>query len=358
MKIATLDVNSSSWSATLSQLPHDVYHLSEYVALDAQRTQTIPEAFLIQDEDKIFFAPYLLRSCADIVDYAPDCAPTEVYDIISPYGYPGILMSEAAINSPEFPDFALQKFQHTLQERGVCSAFLRLHPILGEKFAKVFQSDPLIENGKTVSIDLTLDEGTIWAKTRRGHQSTINKCIRSGLSARTVPFADYIDEFITIYEETMDRVQAKDSYYFDRDYFEGLLKLGEKVHLGIVELEGEIVCACLFFESCGIVQAHLGGTKTEFLKQSPFNLLLHQMRLWAKARGNQYLHIGGGVGGQKDNLYTFKSGFSKQRHEFFTLRSVVDTKKYNDLVQLRAESMNKSVEELKQSQFFPAYRAV
>lgn len=354
MKIATLDVNNYLWLETLSQLPHDVYHLPDYVALDAKRTETLPEAFLLQDEDKIFFAPYLLRSCADIID----SSQTEVYDIISPYGYPGILMSEAAINNPEFPDVALQQFRQTLQSRGVCSAFLRLHPILGEKFAKVFQSDPLMENGKTVSIDLTLDEDKIWAKTRRGHQSTINKCIRLGLTAKTVPFAEYLDEFIDIYEETMDRVEAKDSYYFTREYFEGLLKLGDKVHLGVVESEGKIVCVCLFFESCGIVQAHLGGTRTEFLKQSPFNLLLHQMRLWAKARGNKYLHIGGGVGGKKDNLYTFKSGFSKQRHEFFTLRSVVDTEQYNDLLQFRAKSINKSVEELQESQFFPAYRAV
>ena len=243
MNTVTLDVNHPLWSATLEQLNHDVYHLPDYVALDANRTETIPEAFLLQDDDKIFFAPYLLRSCKDILG----SAETELYDVISPYGYPGILMSKAALDHPEFPDFALQKFFNTLQARKVCSAFLRQHPILSEGFAKVLQSDPLQENGKTVSIDLTLDEGQIWAKTRRGHQSTINKCKRLGLVARTVSYAEYIDEFIDIYEETMDRVKAKDNYYFSREYFEGLLKLGDKVHLGIVELEGEIGSACLFF---------------------------------------------------------------------------------------------------------------
>lgn len=353
MKIKTLDIHNPLWSATLAQLPHDVYHLPDYVALEAKRTQNLPEAFILQDEDKIFFAPYLLRSCSDIVN----STQTDVYDIISPYGYPGILMSQTAINNQEFPDFALQKFLQTLQTRGVCSAFLRLHPILGEKFTKLFPSDYLIKNGKTVSIDLTLNEDQIWAKIRKGHQSTINKCIRLGLNARTVPYAEYIDEFMAIYKETMDRVKAENIYYFSLDYFKGLLKLGNKIQLGIVESENQIVCACLFFESCGIVQAHLGGTKTKFLKQSPFNLLLHQMCLWAKARGNQYLHIGGGVGAKKDNLYTFKSGFSKQRHDYFTLRTVVDAQRYDDLLQFRAKSVSKSVEELRQSQFFPAYRA-
>jgi hypothetical protein len=393
MKIVTLDVNHPLWLATLEKLPHDVYHLPDYVALDARRTKTLGEAFLLQDDAKIFFAPYLLRSCADIAE----SSGAKIYDIISPYGYPGILMSDAAAKHREFPDFALQQFHQALQVKGVCSAFLRLHPILGENFAKVFQSEItppykdgafllnslnggpwcgltvnpcngfsrcsnrwsnfLRENGKTISIDLTLDENKMWAKTRKGHQSTINKCIRLGFSARIVSFAQYLDKFICIYEETMNRVKAIDSYYFSRDYFEGLLKLGDKVHLGVVELKEEIVCACLFFESCGIVQAHLGGTKSEFLKQSPFNLLLHYMRLWAKQRGNQYLHIGGGVGGKQDNLYTFKSGFSQQRHDFFTLRLIVDLERYNDLLQFRANAINKSVEELQQSPFFPAYRA-
>ncbi len=81
------------------------------------------------------------------------------------------------------------------------------------------------------------------------------------------------------------------------------------------------------------------------------------MSMWAKARGNNYLHIGGGVGGKQDNLYTFKSGFSKQRHDFFTLRSIVDPQRYQVLMQSRAKALNKSVEDLQRAQFFPAYRA-
>ena len=352
MKSVVLDPQDTSWSETLQLMSHDVYHLPEYVALDAKRTQTIPQAFVYQDEAKIFFVPYLLRSCEDI-----NLDETKAYDIISPYGYPGILINEAALDSTDFAKAAFQKFRQTLQERGVCSAFFRLHPILGEKFTHLLEPDCFQEDGKTVSIDLTLDEDRIWAKTRRGHQSTINKCIRLGLTAKTVSASEHLDQFIDIYEETMNRVKAKDVYYFSRDYFEDLLKLEDKLHLGIVESEGEMICASLFFESCGIIQAHLGGTKNDFLKQSPFNLLLHHMRLWAKARGNKYLHIGGGVGGKKDNLYTFKSGFSKQRHAFFTMRFVVDQNIYDRLLKLRAKSIDKSVEELQQSHFFPAYRA-
>ena len=353
MNIKILNINDPLWSQTLDKLPHDVYHLPEYVALDAKRTKTRPEAFLLESEECIFFVPYLLRSCADI----DNISQTKVYDIVSPYGYPGILVCESGINTSGFINLAFEKFYQTLKERNVCSAFLRLHPILGEKMSNTSELN-LQENGSTVSIDLTLEKNLIWAKTRRGHQSTINRCIRLGFNARTVSCAEYIDEFIDIYQETMNRVQAKDIYYFSREYFTELIKLENKVHLGIVELESEIVCACIFFESCGIVQAHLGGTKTKYLEYSPFNLLLHHMRLWAKARDNKYLHIGGGVDGKKDNLYTFKSGFSKQRHKFFTLRSIVNNITYQNLLESRAKLLNKTIEELTDSQFFPAYRTI
>jgi hypothetical protein len=86
--------------------------------------------------------------------------------------------------------------------------------------------------------------------------------------------------------------------------------------------------------------------------------LLHFVRLWAKERGNEFLHLGGGVGGTKeDKLYVFKSGFSRQRHPFLTLRLITDEEKYLHLTHLRAKALNMQVDSLLNSSFFPAYRA-
>ena len=354
MNVTILDLENPLWKETLEKLRHDAYHLPEYVALEAKRNNNQPEALLVSEEDKIFFVPYLLRSCNNVVAVAEN--ESEIYDAISPYGYPGILLSDSARSSAEFTHHALKELQQNFKSRGICSAFLRFHPILSDNFTEVFPPSSLTDNGETVSIDLSPDAKKIWAQTRRGHQSTINKCKRLGLTARTVSFAEYMNEFIAIYQETMDRLTAKDSYYFNREYFTDLLKLGDNLHLVIVESDSHIICASLFFECCGIVQAHLGGTKTEFLKQSPFNLLLHHARLWAKERGNKFLHIGGGVGGNKDKLFTFKSGFSRQRHQFFTMRLIIDEAKYEHLVRNKAQTKNISVSQLKKSNFFPAYR--
>jgi lipid II:glycine glycyltransferase (peptidoglycan interpeptide bridge formation enzyme) len=160
-----------------------------------------------------------------------------------------------------------------------------------------------------------------------------------------------------IYRETMDRVQAKESYYFGRDYFARLAEMPGHVHCGVVESEGRPAAACIFFECGGIVQAHLGGTRSEFLNKSPFHLLLYSAAEWARARGNRYLHMGGGVGGSNDRLLQFKRGFSPLRFPFSTLRLVTDEGKYRALTTRRARAAAVSVEEVSCGDFFPAYRA-
>lgn len=130
-----------------------------------------------------------------------------------------------------------------------------------------------------------------------------------------------------------------------------------QVHCCVVESEGRPAAACIFFECGGIVQAHLGGTRSDFLNRSPFHLLLYSAAGWAKSRGNRYLHLGGGVGGSNDRLLQFKRGFSELLFPFSTLRLITDEGKYRELTTRRAHAADVSVEDVSSGQFFPAYRA-
>jgi Acetyltransferase (GNAT) domain len=352
----TIDLSNPLWRQTLQTLRHDVYHLPEYLALEAKRTNALAEAVLIQDGAKIFFLPYLIRRCDDL--FGSDWLDREIFDVVSPYGYPGILMSPAAVDSPSFLNLAMQQFIQLLRSQKICSAFLRLHPILNSTLPDIYSSDICQVTGETISIDLTLTEEDIWQQTRSDHRKDINRQKRSGSLAQMLPFAPHFDEFIAIYEETMDRTGAAKLYYFGRDFFAGLLALGEKLHLGAVEIEGEIASCCLITECCGIVQTYLGGTKNKFLKQTPDKLLFDHVRFWAKTRGNQVFHLGGGVGSAQDGVYNFKAGFSKQRSQFSTLRLITDSETYLHLVNARAKYLKTDPEQLMQANFFPAYRIV
>ena len=354
MDFAHLEIDDPQWREALRRLDHDFYHLPEYVRLDGEWNRARPMAFLARSGDEELFIPYLLRHCDGL--FPESVGGEKVYDVVSPYGYPGLLLSDAARQSPRFARQAIHRLSDTLREMGVCSAFFRMHPLLRDGLSELFPEGFFTAAGETVAMDLSLDEGELWKGIREGHQWTIKKCKKLGFVPRMVSLREYVERVMEIYRETMDRVQAKESYYFGGDYF---ARLGEMpgVHCGVVESEGQPAAACIFFECAGIVQAHLGGTKSEFLNRSPFHLLLYSAAGWAKSRGNRYLHIGGGVGGSNDPLLQFKRGFSQLLFPFSTLRLITDEGKYRELTTRRAEAADVSVEEVSCGDFFPAYRA-
>ncbi|NJR59172.1 MAG: GNAT family N-acetyltransferase [Cyanobacteria bacterium CRU_2_1] len=351
MNFQVIDPSDSLWREILHTLRHDFYHLPEYLTLEATRFAAVPEAVLISDREAIFFAPYLLRPCRNISE--EEFHLSESFDVVSPNGYAGILLNEAAICKPGFIATAMQKLIHFFQDRRICSAFLRLHPLLNDRFNELYPSEFCEASLETITIDLTLSEVEIWQQTRSSHRNRINKCKRAGFIARRVPFSPYLDEFISIYNETMDRVQASPSAYFYHEYFWRLADiLGETLDLWIVEFHNEIASAGLFTECCGIVQYHLGGTRTAFLKYSPIVLLFDDVRWCMKERGNEQMHLGGGVGGSKDSLHHFKAGFSQRKCRLPLLRLITDSKEYDRLVEIRAKSLNVQTEQLLRTGFF------
>ncbi|HZP35440.1 MAG TPA: GNAT family N-acetyltransferase [Methylomirabilota bacterium] len=355
MDVAHLTLDDPRWSDALRRLPHDFYHRPEYVGLDADWNGARPQAFLARSGDEQLFIPYLLRRCEGLEPEPSHREP--VYDVVSPYGYPGLLLSEAARRSPRFARGAVRALSETLRDMRVCSAFFRMHPLLGRDIPALFPEGFFTPGGETVAMDLTLDDRALWKAVREGHQWTIKKCTRLGFEARMVPLREHLETFMEIYRDTMNRVRARESYYFGPDYFARLADMPEGVHCGVVQWQGRTAAACIFFECGGLVQAHLGGTRSEFLSRSPFHLLLYFAAEWAQSRGNRYLHLGGGVGGSRDRLLHFKRGFSPLLFPFRTLRLVTDPAAYQELTVRRARAADVPVEQVAGTGFFPAYRA-
>ena len=162
-----------------------------------------------------------------------------------------------------------------------------------------------------------------------------------------------MDAFMRLYGATMERLQADPYYYFGADYFEGIKKaLGTKLHLCVVEIDGEIAAGTLFTEVEGLVEYHLSASDERFTRERPTKLLIHHARAWAKARGNRWLHLGGGLGAAHDNLFQFKAGFSTLRQPFRTWRVVTDEPAYLRLVRdVRPASDGQD-----RAGFFPEYR--
>jgi Acetyltransferase (GNAT) domain len=357
-KAQVISPTDSQWQKYLDIVPHDFYHLSGYLELEAQRHQGRAEAIAIEDGHQVFFLPYIIRECPQSKDFL-DLGSKPIYDIISPYGYPGMSINRAGQN-PIFVEKCLNIIHEFWYARNVCSAFLRLHPIINHYIDTSFSHPDrftICERGDVVICNLNNEPEAMWKQIRSSHRTKINKLKRAGFVAKMVSI-DSLDVFIEIYIETMQRVNANMSYFFTREYFQQLVRaLGHQLHLCIVDIDGETAAASLVTASNGIVQYHLGGTRTKFLPQSPTTIMFDYMMNWGRQRGDEYLNLGGGLGSNRDSLYHFKAGFSDRVASFMTMQSVVNKELYTYLVHSKATSVNKTIAEFEQTSFFPAYRS-
>jgi hypothetical protein len=243
----------------------------------------------------------------------------------------------------------------TLADLGAITVFLRLHPLLPVDFEAFARSGTLVRHGDTVSIDLALDEAEIWSHIRSSHRQDIVAARRCGVVAYIDEHWTHFAQFVNIYRQTMKRVLADAYYIFPDEYFWGLRDaLGDRLHLSIVEVDGCVACAGIVTEVGGIVQVQLAGTSDDYLKWSPNKMRLDFLRTWAKARGNRFLHLGGGLGGCNDSLFEFNRGFSSQTEALHTWRAVVDDRRFRDIM-AQWESVHRSTAEWL-NWFFPPYR--
>jgi hypothetical protein len=338
--------SSPEWREVLDRADHDFYHLPCYQSLSAAAGDE-PLAFLAAQDDNRLLIPFHRRPVP--IEISEGRA---LFDVASPYGYPGPIWTRGA--PPEFIAGAFGYFSEDLRGTGVVSAFIRLHTLLNPP-ALFAGMGTLVDHGPSVFIDLTLSEEALWAQTRRGHKRDLAVLEQRGY-AITMDDWSRFDDFLTCYYDSMRRLGASPFYFFQREYFDRLRAcLGDRIHLCLVHLDGDIACAGLVTEMDGLCQYHLSATADAHFQDHPSKLMLHRLRFWLKARGNRIYHIGGGVGALRDTLHLFKIGFSPLTADFHTWRVVPDEPLYAQLTERWSALAGR--EPIDPEHFFPQYRA-
>ncbi|MEU4420129.1 GNAT family N-acetyltransferase [Actinoplanes sp. NPDC024001] len=323
MTATLLDPAAREWKETLQHVNHDMYHVPDYVVLDARLYGGSPAAFWFERDGRRLLVPLIVREIPD----------SEWRDALSPYGYPGPV-SDAAPGDAGFWEAACAAFVDTLRGEGVVSAFIRMHPLLNVLPPALGKFGALVYHGETVSMDLTVSVEEMWKQTRSDHRNHINRAKRAGTR---VVFDDWdrLPEWVEVYHDNMRRVGATSYYFFTTEHLAALHDaVGDRMHLAVA-LEGdEVVGGNTFFEYDGIATGYVSSTRRA-PKRYADELLYDEVRRWCKQRGAEVFHLGGGKGGCNDSLFTYKAGFSTSRHPFHTWRVVADRPAYERLVRRR-----------------------
>ncbi|WP_040281902.1 peptidoglycan bridge formation glycyltransferase FemA/FemB family protein [Psychroserpens damuponensis] len=330
--------SKNEWDSFLDKVNHyDFYHTYDYHELSLKEDEKCILITYIEN-DTLIGLPFIVRPIPN----------TKYYDITSVYGYAGPISKNINenFNNLKF----LNALNASLKTQNVVSVFSRLNPFIA------FQSQMLngighIENiGQIVHIDLEKPLDIQRQNYQRRIKSQINKARRLCNVKKSTSKKDML-EFINIYYENMDRVQARDFYYFKPEYFLKFLESSSlNIDFLIITLKdtNEIIAGALFLKTNDIVQYHLSGCKEAYLEVTPLKLLIDEMRIIATQEGYHHFNLGGGYSSKNDSLLRFKMSFSKQLRDFYVWKHVVNQQLYDDLT-----SSNKTV----QQDYFPQYRS-
>ncbi|NLL79404.1 MAG: GNAT family N-acetyltransferase [Clostridiales bacterium] len=348
IQVYTLE-QSEAWQNCIEQFENwDTYYLPGYA-----------KAFQINGDGEPLLLYYEQdgKKAANVVMKRPvpvkrtteegDEALKEYCDFVTPYGYGGFLMDGDWQEKDKKGLYAA--YEAYLRREKAVAEFVRFHPGLNNAHT-VDDFYQVIDLGNTVQMDVSSKE-TIWANLTSKNRNMIRKALKSGVRVYWGREPSLYETFETIYNQTMDKVNAEAYYYFGKEFYQSILEdLKYRALMFYAEYEGEIIAMSIILTGSRGIHYHLSASRREFQHLAPTNLILYEAACFACEQGYQTFHLGGGLGSHKDHLYSFKKQFNRQEDRTFSIgKKIYDPVVYDRLCELNEPDP--------ESGFFPKYRA-
>jgi hypothetical protein len=331
---APAEVDPAGWDDLLARLGlEDAYLLRGYVESAAALEAGRPAFLHLEDAGGGVVFPLLLR----------DLPSGEGRDVVTPYGYGGPVAAAGAAPGEAF----WEAYGRWCGENGVVTSFVRFHPLFANQRGA---NGGVVLERLAGTVGWRLDLPDLFASMHGTHRTACRKAQRAGVSVSVAEAPEELTGFVALYEETMRRVDAGDFYLFPPRYWELLLEglRGRLVRFDAEEA-GEVVASALCFGTPPWLHYHLGATAERGRALGASNLLLYEAARWARERGYERFHLGGGAGGRDDSLLSFKRRFDEGGLlECAVGKAVHDPAAYRELAGRDPADV---------AGFFPAYRA-
>lgn len=341
IKILTIE-QSAEWDAIVRSFSnYDVYYLSGYVKAFEIHGDGAPELLYYEADGLRAIYVFMKRRIAE-----------GLFDAVTPYGYGGVLFEGET--SAEMLEMFREEFEQRMQEAHIVCNFVRYHPVLANAIPMKSISK-VIDLGKTVAMDLSSPE-VIWENIHSKNRNMIRKAEKNGIEILHGQGMELMDQFMEIYNATMQKDNAEEYYYFKRPFYESIDRdLRDNYEMFYAIYEGRPIAMSIMIFANGRLNYHLSGSNIEYRNLAPSNLLLYKAALWGCEQGMKTFHLGGGVGSGEDNLFKFKIAFNKNSDYQFSIgKQIFDHNQYRKLVELR-QFFDKDF--TGESGFFPLYRS-
>lgn len=348
--ILTLE-ETDKWDSIVQSFEnYDVYYLSGYTKAFKIHGDGEPMLIYYHDEEIRAINVVMKRNIEKDEKFKGRINSKVLFDITTPYGYGGFLI-EGTINNASLNKLN-EAYSDYCYSNNIISEFVRFHPLL--KNSIVNQSIyEVTDLGKTITIDLITKE-QIWNTMSSKNRNVIRKAIKSGVEIYWGKDLKLVDEFTPLYNATMNKDDATDYYYFNKDFYKSILEDLKYNFLFFYALyEQKIISMSMILFGKNNMHYHLSASNREYHSLAATNLLLYEAACWGCEHGYKLFHLGGGLGSKEDSLFKFKEAFNKNSQTHFSIgKKIFNQKNYDELIEIR----NKEREFDITSSFFPSYR--
>lgn len=317
----------------------DIYYSKEYISLYLKEDETIFE-FKYQEDEYIFHNIAIKRPIKKIGDI-DTC--NGYFDLETAYGYGGFVINT---DDQEFIANAVNQYVKKCMEENIIAEFIRFHPFNESPIKHRELFDMNLYDRDVVYVDLELSREERWNSYSSKTRNILRKCEKELTFEQSVN----IEKFVDLYEQTMNKNNAGEFYYFSKDYYEQLLK-NSSIDLYVVKKDEQVISSAFFMQSDAFCHYHLSANDYNMRQYNANYLILDKMFELAKSNGKKYLHLGGGTTSLKDDsLLKFKQKFSKLTKPFYISGKIYNKDIYDKYIQLWEEQ---SIDKVK---YFLKYR--
>lgn len=343
---------SDKWDSVVKSFSDcDVYYLSGYTKAFKLHGDGEPTLFYYHDEEIRAINVVMIRDIAEDKRFKDKIESESLFDITTPYGYGGFII-EGTLNDNNLNKLN-KEYSDYCRSKNIVSEFVRFHPVL--KNSKInSEIYEVIDLGKTITMDLISKE-QIWNDLTSKNRNVIRKAIKSGAEIYWGRSPELIDEFIPLYNATMNKDDATDYYYFNKEFYKSVLEdLRYNSLIFYALYEKKVISMSMILFDNDNMHYHLSASDREYQSLAATNLLLYEAACWGCENGYKTFHLGGGLGSQEDGLFKFKKAFNKNSETYFSIgKKIFDKDKYEKLSKFRESNG----ELISQTSFFPIYRA-
>ncbi|PID26518.1 MAG: hypothetical protein CR982_09905 [Candidatus Cloacimonadota bacterium] len=310
----------------------DVYYSKDYVSLYLRSGDSIFD-FKYEKDGEVFYNISIKRPIKSVAGLD---IKDGFYDLETAYGYGGYYTNS---NNKDFILSAMEEYKNRCLEEKIVAEFIRFHPFnnFPVKFGDVL--DMNLYDRDVVYIDLSLTKDERWSNYSRKLRNELRK------SSRELEFKRSYDirEFTSLYKETMKKNCAGSFYFFDKKYFEEIMK-NDKFQLYKVEKDGKIIFGSLFIFSDDFVHCHLSASDYEMRKCRAGSFVLDAAFDIARENNKKCFLLGGGSTNSADNgLFKYKKKFSPFTKPFYISGNIYNREVYSEYNRLWERNSNRDV---------------